>query len=314
MAKEGVAFLLLKFAIQEFLEDRKFKNLTEITVKGYERSLKAFHDYIVSEHQILNIEDVRPYHIKAYLSYRKKELKNNAETINHEIRNLKAFFNYFVKEKVISVNPVTVPIQKTDTKIETFTDYHIRQMLRYYRKQKQRGDNFYAYRGYIMILILLGTGIRLGEMCNLKWKDVDFVNAKMTVIGKGRRQRTIPLTDNLKKELMEWRFYVEKKLGNVTEDSFVIPTQTGKRLNENSVKTFFQRLKKIMNFRDVRLSPHTFRHTFAKQWILSGGDVFSLQRILGHSTIEVTNKYVNLFGSALKEQNDKFNPLNNMDL
>jgi integrase/recombinase XerD len=69
-----------------------------------------------------------------------------------------------------------------------------------------------------------------------------------------------------------------------------------------------------MNFKDVRLSCHTFRHTFAKNWIMSGGDIFSLQKILGHAKLEMTKRYADLFMSAIQEQNDKFNPLNSIKI
>lgn len=185
--------------------------------------------------------------------------------------------------------------------------------LNYYRRIKERDKTFYAYRDYTIIITLLGTGIRRGELCNLRWQDVDLANSKMIIYGKARRQRTIPLTDKLKHEL-EWRLFNERYFYNFTPGRNVFTTNTGKRLTGNAVGNIFKRLAKIMNFRDVRVLAHTFRHTFAKNWILSGGDVFSLQRILGHSSLEMTNRYVSLFGSAAREQNDKHNPLNQLDI
>jgi integrase/recombinase XerD len=306
-----VVFLLLKFAIEDFLDDRRFKNLSPRTIEDYKQILNDFYSFITEQGK-MNVEDVTTGDIKRYL-LQAKDKGNKPTTINRKLVNLKIFFNYMVQEKIISENPVKLQRQKVDVKIETFTDEQVRQILGYFRRLKQREKTFYAYRDYLIILTLLGTGIRRGELCNLRWKDIDFENYKMIVMGKKRQQRTVPLTEKLRQELIEYQLFLKKRF-SLTDDDFVFTTSTKRRLSENALGNIFKRLSKIMNFKDVRLSPHTFRHTFAKNWIMNGGDVFSLQRILGHSTIDMTNRYVTLFGSALKEQNDKFNPLNNMDL
>ncbi|GAQ26033.1 tyrosine-type recombinase/integrase [Tepidanaerobacter syntrophicus] len=306
--------MLFKFAIKDFLDDRKLKNLSPATIKSYEVTLEHFHRYLTQNEKI-NVEDVTQADIKSYLISCREEGGNRPTSLNHKIGNLKVFFNYMADIETIEKNPMKkVQKVKTDVKIEAFTDYHIKQMLNYYRRIKQRNMTLYAYRDYTIIVTLLGTGIRRGELCNLTWHDVDLANSKMTIYGKARRQRTIPLTDKLKQELIEWRLFNEKHFYSFTPERNVFTDGTGKRLTENAVGNIFKRLAKIMNFRDVRVSAHTFRHTFAKNWILSGGDVFSLQRILGHSTLDMTNKYVSLFGSAIKEQNEKHNPLNNLDI
>lgn len=304
--------MLLKFAVEEFLADRTFRNLSPTSLKDYKQVLNDFMNYM-KERDKLNVEEITTGDIKSYLLDAKSK-GNSATTINRKLANIRVFFNFLVEEKILSSNPAnSIKSQRVDVKIETFTDEQVRQMISYFRRLKQRGKTFYAYRNYLIILTLLGTGIRRGELCNLRWKDVDFENYKITVIGKKRQQRTVPLTEKLRQELIEFHLFVRKKF-NITDNDYVFTTYSKKRLSENAVENVFKRLKKVMNFKNVRLSPHTFRHTFAKNWIMNGGDVFSLQRILGHSSIEMTNRYVTLFGSALKEQNDKFNPLNNMDL
>ncbi|MCM3622933.1 site-specific integrase [Brevibacillus borstelensis] len=76
----------------------------------------------------------------------------------------------------------------------------------------------------------------------------------------------------------------------------------------------FKKLKKVFDFKDVRLSCHTFRHTFAHRMCMNGCDVFSLQRMLRHTEIEMTSRYISMWGTALKEQNDKYNPLNHLEV
>lgn len=306
-------FLLLKFAIQDFIEDRKFKNLSPVSINGYQRDLQEFYNWITQQ-GILNIQDITPHHIKSYFMHLKNEKNNNPVTLNHKLTNLRAFFNYMVQEKILKETPVKIEKQKTDVKIEAFTDEQVYQMLRYFRKLKQREKTFYAYRNYLIILTFLGTGIRLSEIVNLKWRDIDLINDKITVYGKSRKQRTIPLQERLREEFKEYYAFCKKNNINFTDDDYVFTDIRKKQLSKNAIHLVFRRLKKVMGWKNVKLAPHTFRHTFAKNWILSGGDVFSLQRVLGHQSIEMTNRYVSLFGSALKEQNDKYNPLNRLDL
>ncbi len=304
--------MLLKFAMEDYISDREFKNVSPATLTTYQNTLKDFHKYCV-KNEIVNVEDIATNDIKGYLKYCKKVRDNNPVTINHKLRNLKMFFNYLIEIETINENP-TKKIQKSkeDTKIDTFTDYHIKQMLGYFKRLKYRDKTFFAYRGYTIIVTLLGTGIRLGELCNLKWKDIDLINCTMTVFGKKRVMRSIPLTEKLVKELSEYQIFCKQYFCNAGD--YVFTNNNNEKTNTNAVKCVFKRLKEVMNFKDVRVSAHTFRHTFSKNWILSGGDVFSLQKILGHQQIQTTMIYVNLFGTALQEQNEKFNPLNTMDI
>lgn len=89
---------------------------------------------------------------------------------------------------------------------------------------------------------------------------------------------------------------------------YVFIDRSGAQMTDNGVKCMFKRLKEVMNFDGVRLSPHTFRHTFASRMVKAGADAFTVQTMLRHTALTMTMWYVNLFGTALKEQNDKFNP------
>ncbi|WP_206707107.1 tyrosine-type recombinase/integrase [Koleobacter methoxysyntrophicus] len=307
---------MFQFVFQDFLDDRKFRNLSPVSITDYRNTFTQFHDFL-RKNQIIDVEDITPVILRKYLIYCQEKLKNKPSSINHKIRNLKTLFNYLVKEEIINLknNPCSqLDYLKEDVKIETFNDYHIRQMLNYCRRIKGREKTFYACRLYVMIIVFLGTGIRSGELCNLRWRDVDFVNSSMTVIGKVRKQRTISLVDRVRKELSDWRIFKDTKLKPQQPEDFVFSSSNGKKLSANALKCIFKRLKTIMNFRDVNITPHVFRHTFAKYYIVNGGDPFTLKTILGHSSLEMTLKYVRLFGSDVKEKNEKYNVINNMDL
>ncbi len=306
--------MLLKFAFQEFLCDRELKNVSSTTITHYKDFFKLFGQYC-TEQEIINAEDVTTGTIKSFLLVQKNERGNNPTTINTKLKHLKAFFNFLEQEEIIpnKQNP-TKRIQKAkeEIKIEVFSDNHIKQMLGYYRRLKYRDKSFFSVRDHSIILFLLGTGVRLGELVNLKWQHVLFDQGIITVYGKKREYSSIPMSDKLKKEMREYKIFSEQTFDKLPE--YVFTNTKGKKLSENSVKCMFKRLKDIMNFSDVRLSAHTFRHSFANRCLLAGMDVFSLQKLLRHSKLQQTERYLAIWGTALHEQNEKYNPLNNLDI
>lgn len=306
--------MLLKFAIQDFKEDREFKNVSEHTLNAYMFTLSDFHAYCANN-EVINVDDITPTTIKGFLIHCQKVKGNNIVSRNSKLQRLKIFFNYLEDSEIITEkrNPTKkVSYAKTDVKIEVFNDYHIKQMLSYFRRLKSREKSLYSYRGYCIILTLLGTGMRLSELCNLQWNEVDLKNGNVILFGKNRQQTSIPITEKLIKELAEYRIFCEQEFGELSDHIFV--NKDNQALTPNAVKCIFKRLKNIMNFRDVRLSAHTFRHTFAQRMLSAGCDVFTLQKMLRHSSLKMTERYLSLWGTALKEQNDKFNPLNHLVL
>jgi len=307
--------LLLKFAIQEFKDDREYKNLSARTIESYLMTLLEFQDYAAKQ-EVLNAEDATASVIKSYLIHCQKERNNNPTTRNSKLHSLKIFFNFLEGEELITAkqNPTKkIGYVKEEIKIEVFTDQHINQMLSYLRRIRERERSYNAYRDYTIIITLLGTGMRLGEMCNLKWDDVGFKYQTITVWGKKREQSSIPLTEKLVKELAEYRMYCEQTFEQLSDYVFV-SKRSNDRLSEQSVKCMFKRLKKVMNFKDVRLSAHTFRHTFAHRMIMSGCDVLTLQKLLRHNQLSMTQRYVALWGTALHELNNRHNPLNSLNI
>jgi integrase/recombinase XerD len=193
-----------------------------------------------------------------------------------------------------------------------FTDEQIRQMLSFYRRIRQRDKSYVAYRDYMMIVLILGTGIRRGEIINLKWSDIDFINKYISVFGKTRRKDTIPITDKLVKELGGYQTFCKQYWGNLSDYVFVKRDNT--QMTDNSLMLVFRYLGKTMNFKDLRVSAHTFRHTFCHRLAMSGMSAFAIQKLMRHQNIAVTMRYVAMWGNELREQNDKYNPLNSLDV
>ncbi|WP_186673962.1 tyrosine-type recombinase/integrase, partial [Sporosarcina sp. BP05] len=242
-----------------------------------------------------------------------QERGNKPGTINTKIMRIRAFFNYLIEEKIVNENmALKVKLQKEDVKIDVFTDEQIYQMLAYYRSLRRKEKSYFSYRGYLLIMLLLGTGVRRKEAINLKWSDIDMPNVTMSVHGKNRQYETVFMTEKLVKELSVYKVFCKNFFG--VENEYVFLNRDNTPMTDNSIMLVFKNLQNHMNFKDVRVSPHTFRHTFCHRLAMSGMSAFAIQKMMRHKNINVTMRYVAMWGNELKEQNDKHNPLNNLDI
>ncbi|MDR0372441.1 MAG: site-specific integrase, partial [Nitrososphaerota archaeon] len=152
---------------------------------------------------------------------------------------------------------------------------------------------------------LLATGNRLGTICELKISDIDFQNHEILLRKlKSRRQYVIPLSVRLEKVLLDYLLYRKG-----SSDDYLFCNRCGGKMEKSSLATAIKRYNRERGVE--KTSIHLYRHTFAKNWILNGGDIFRLKSILGHSSIDIVKEYAEMFGSDLKRNFDRFNPLDN---
>ncbi len=306
--------MIVKFAVKDFLEDRKLQNLSPYTLKTYRRVLRDFEQFCGTS-DVLKVEDINRLIVKGFLAYCHNELKNCPNTVNLKLRVLKAFVNYLIDEELYDAENKPfkkISFAKVDSRIEVFNADHLRQMLRYFEKEA-RNKPYHAYRNRTIVITFLSTGIRRGELANLKWTDIDFGNSMIIVRGKRRRDDGVPITYKLREELLNFRKYCCDFFDGELSD-YVFCSTDRKGLNPESVGSIFKRLKKRFGWENVRLSAHTLRHTYASHVVKSGMDSISLQRMLRHESLNMTLKYVNLWGRDLQKKNEKHNPLNNLDI
>ena len=306
--------MVVKFAVKEFLEDREFANLSHYTLTTYRRILTEFDRHCV-ENGVTSVEKITKRIVRGYLGYCRDELGNQTSTINLKLRVLKAFVNYLIAEDLYDadIKPFkNIAFGKEDSRIETFTDKHLRQILRHFDKMA-RHKPFHAYRNRVMVLTMLSTGMRRGELANLRWSDIDFENSVMSVFGKKRQSASIPITDKMRKELSDYFMYV-KSVYDGNPSKYVFSSSAKTQLSPDSIGMVFKRLKYKFGWTDVRLSPHTMRHTFASRSLKNGMGSITLQRMLRHESLQMTQRYVNMWGNELKDHNDKYNPLNKFDI
>jgi len=158
-----------------------------------------------------------------------------------------------------------------------------------------------------MMLVFLDTGVRLIEMEHMKTSSVDLKNNKILVFGKGAKEREVVFQSTTKEYL---RRYLLLRGELIHDYLWVSDTnEPMKRRNFGERLTIYGNMAVL---KDVRVSPHTFRHTCAKMYITRGGDILSLQKLLGHSTLEMVRHYVNLWGSDLQQMHKRYSPVENL--
>ena len=188
---------------------------------------------------------------------------------------------------------------------ETYTTEELQRLL---TKPDINSCSFTEFKTWVFENYLLGTGNRISTALDVCVGDVDFMNGTITLRKtKNRKQQIIPLSGTLSAILSE---YLEIRGG--TDEDYLFCNVYGEK---GSIRTFQGLVKDYNLKRNVNKSScHLFRHTFAKNWILAGGDIFRLQKILGHSDLTVTREYVQMFGQDLQMDFERFNPLDNMKM
>jgi site-specific recombinase XerD len=171
-------------------------------------------------------------------------------------------------------------------------------------------DTYESLRNFSILMLFLDTGIRLNELTNLRLSSIDFAVGEMTIFGKGSKERKVPIGLQAKKALLDYLRKGRPDLANPQDEDCAFLTADGFPITHTAIEKMFQRIKTLAGVPE--LHPHTCRHTFSVRYLVHGGDAFSLQRILGHTSLEMTRKYVNLASGDIKEKHRKFSPMDNL--
>lgn len=223
----------------------------------------------------------------------------SGETVKSYLIGLRAIIYYWQKEGYIQSFTIIVP--KTDTTIkEPYSDEDIKRLI---KEPQFTKCGFAEVRDWAMVCFFLATGCRLSTAINVQIGDVSFTEKEIFVRKtKNRKQQIIPMSLELEKTL---RTYLRYRKGE--NEDYLFCNVYGECLSKNSVTSTMRRYIKKRGV--TKTGIHRFRHTFAKNWIINGGDMFRLQKILGHSTLDMVKQYVAIFGGDLKRDYERFSVL-----
>lgn len=274
-------------AYNSFIRSRRIKNLSENTITTYTFVIEEFIRCIGGMEQPITAVSLSS--VEDYILYLKSNGKNKDVTINSKTKSLRPFISYCVE--TFGVDAFKMPIYKCDdVEKEPYTTEECKKLL----AMPHDDSTFVEWRNWCMVCFFLATGCRLSTAAAVKVKDLDFDNYKIKFNKlKNRHVQTVPMSPMLKKN-------IELYLGlwDATEDDYLFPDAYGRNIMQKS--TVISTMKKYNKSRNVTTTGiHRFRHTFAKNYIMNGGDALRLQKILGHSTLDMTNHYVKLYGMDL---------------
>lgn len=283
--------------VEEFLLNCEARNLRNGTLKHYRDSIKQLYRYIPPDTLISDIDEVMWDSFK--IAMRNRGDLNDVSMFTYG-RDMKTILRFFMKQEWMPKFDLHLP--KTDkAPTETYTNEELRRLL---AKPNLKKCNFVEYRCWVIINFVLSTGLRQNSLINIRIKDIDFDAEVIYVnITKSRKPLVIPMNKDLQKILKEYLKYRQGK----DENDYLFCNQFGEKMTRSTV---YHSIYDYNHRRAVsRTGVHRLRHTMAKQWVLMGGNVVSLQKLLGHSNLEITQNYLNILVSDIKKDVDEFNIL-----
>ncbi len=288
--------------LQSFLEYLDFeKRYSQHTLISYKTDLQQFFGYLANAYGQTEINAITPLNIRSWLA----ELKDDgiaAKSINRKISALKSFFKYLLKQGYISQTPmITVVSPKVSKRLPIFVEEkNIETLFKYV----EFSNDWKGKTDRLILSLLYNTGMRLSELINLTEKQVDVSYSQLKVLGKGNKERIIPVSNQLAREIGD---YIAQKSGNSVAVKELLVNEKGKPLYAkyvyNIVKKYLTRITTI-----EKKSPHILRHTFATHLMNNDADINSVKELLGHASLAATQVYTHNSIEKLKEVHKKAHP------
>jgi integrase/recombinase XerC len=278
------------------------KNASHHTCRAYERDLEEFENFLKSSGISLptegdiDMEKVDRLAIRRYLGFLHR--KNKKSSIARKISTLRSFFKYLVREQLVTSNPAKIvstpkvekPLPTTLTVDEAF-------------RLMETPAGKKGLRDCAILELLYSSGIRVGELVGLNLNQLDLDLGIAKVMGKGRKERIVPVGS---KAVGALKAYLEKRAVLGGEEPLFVNSR-GERLTARSVGRLIKKYTKRSGiFR--RISPHTLRHSFATHLLDAGADIREIQEMLGHASLSTTQRYIHLSPGKLMEVYDKAHP------
>lgn len=301
--------ILFSEAIQQFLYAKRSQRLSTHTLRDYERTFRKFLDTLPAN---IPVSEITPNHVRKFMA----SLNCSKKTLLNTHVGLSSLWSWMVKENLCESN-IMKKVDRPRPEVRAILPFSqeevkklflsIERSVVYSRKGKRDSSHRLKdyWRNRAIMLILLDTGIRASELCGLRF--VDFIGGtRIRVFGKGSKERILPLSQSTISAIAD---YVEKeRIPSNDSGDFIFVTSTGKKLRADDL---YHRIIKIGERIGIHSNPHRFRHTFAINFLRNGGDIYSLQAMLGHSSLEMVKRYLAIARADIESAHRKASPVTN---
>ncbi|MBL0130268.1 MAG: tyrosine-type recombinase/integrase [Chitinophagaceae bacterium] len=291
-------------SIRSFLDYLKFEKRYSVhTLTSYQTDLIDFIDYLETRFGAVSLKEVNHNYIRSWLAQLKSK-GLTAKSINRKISTLKSFFKYHLRTGSITSTPmVNVISPKISRRLPVFVKEEDTGKI--INTLSQSSDNWESLNAKMLIRIFYATGMRLSELINLREKQIDFSKSQIKVLGKGNKERIIPVSKDTIKIIRDYQ-QLKKRDFKETED-FLLVTPKGKKLYP---KYAYLLVNRVLGEAGTltKKSPHVLRHTFATHLMNNGADLNAVKELLGHTSLAATQVYTHNTIEKLKDVHKKSHP------
>ncbi len=290
--------------IRAFIDYLKFeKRYSAHTIISYQTDLSSFFEYLGKQYGELILKDVTLSFIRSWLADL-KEKKLTSKSINRKISTLRSFFKYHLKRGAITVMPtVNIIAPKISKRLPVFLkEADTKQLL---ETLNASTEDWKTLNARMLISLFYATGMRLSELINLKEKQLDPARSQLRVLGKGNKERIIPVSKELFVEIRKYQDLKRKTFEK--KEEVLLVTGRGRRLYPKYAWLLVNKYLGQSSTLDKK-SPHVLRHTFATHLMNNGADLNAVKELLGHASLAATQVYTHTTIEKLKDVHKKAHP------
>ena len=280
------------------------KNLSTNSITSYKTDLERYINFLYNGESIRELNSIRQIHIRNFIRFLNDQ-NLSSSTINRSFSSIRSYHKYLSYEKKITHNPTQLlePPKISKKLPKVLSVQEINEII-----NSVKVENSMGYRDKAILETLYSAGLRVSELCSLEMNNILFDSAMLRVVGKGNKERYVPLGDKAIKLINDYCKYIRSALVDKKKsDGNVFLSKNGRQLTRMTIFNIMKKWSRISGI-NKDISPHTFRHSFATHLLEGGADLRAVQEMLGHSDISTTQIYTHLDNEYLKEVHRTFHP------
>ncbi|MFA6151099.1 MAG: tyrosine-type recombinase/integrase [Chitinophagaceae bacterium] len=290
----------MRVLFSQYFDDYKHflrfeKRYSPHTLIAYTKDLEQFSTYLQDNYPDTGLPEISHLHLRGWLVDLKDKTQHSARSLNRKISSISGYFKFLMRNSLTKKNPTTlVHSMRLPERLPTFLKETETEFL---MEEISFGEGFEGFTNRLILELLYASGMRRSELINLKEQDIEWSLRQIRILGKGNKERLIPVSDVL---LDNMRSYIEAKETEQIQSATLLALPNGKKLYDKYVYNTAKRyLSQVTTLK--KKSPHVLRHTFATHLLNNGASIQAIKELLGHSSIAATQVYTHINIDELKK-------------